>query len=369
MKNLWILFLISPTSILSQVITGTVKDSITKENVEFATVYINGTTTGTFSDKDGNFALQLPSIIFPCQIVVSHVSYCSKVVTINENSDLYLTIPLTPKVVKLNQVTVVNGNLRKKNIKHFEKAFLGTDILGKKAILENDSVLIFDIKYHEKNIDDHRLKGKPKIFKVESTAPLKINLPLLGYDLRLDLIDFVEKYNPDLKTNLISTLGYYYFIPKEARSRKEEKKYIINRLKAYYYSPQHFTRSLYNKRLSENGYKLYEIVYSTEKQGLVYNRFIPDSCLVYVSDGAIIKGLKNHCFKIRYYCDSRGFPVNPDSTNFTVAERSEIYFLDDKCVIKKDGTRPGESIVFGLGIGSKRIGATLPNNYEPVKNK
>jgi hypothetical protein len=110
-------------------------------------------------------------------------------------------------------------------------------------------------------------------------------------------------------------------------------------------------------------------VYSAEKQGLVYNRFIPDSCLVYVSDGAIIKGLKNHCFKIRYYCDSRGFPVNPDSTNFTVAERSEIYFLDDKCVIKKDGTRPGESIVFGPGIGSKRVGATLPNNYEPVKNK
>jgi hypothetical protein len=337
--------------------------------VEFATVYINGTTIGTLCDKDGYFSLQLQGFILPCQIVVSHVSYCSKVVSVNENAALNLTISLTPKVVELGQVYIIDKGLRKKNIKHFKDVFLGTDIWGKNAILENDSVLIFDAEYYNRKTDDSSLIGKLKIFKVESTAPLKISLPLLGYDLQLDLISFIEKHSPDLKTTSISILGYYFFKPRETSSKSKENKYKRNRLKAYYYSPQHFTRSLYEKKLPENGYNIRELVYSAENKEFVVNNFIPDSCMVFTSDSAIISGLKNHIFKIDYYCNNRGFPVNPGEREFYATERSSISFLYDKCVIRKDGTRPGESIGFGPEIGSKRVGATLPSNYEPGKKK
>jgi len=365
MKNIWILFSIIPLNILSQNITGTVKDSITKENVEFATVYINGTTIGTMSDKDGYFSFQLKQNIVPCQLVISHVSYRSKVVTIDENSGLNLTIPVTPKVMELGQVDIVDKDLREKNIRHFKDVFLGTDIWGKNAILENDGVLIFDIKYHDKKIDDHSLIGKPEIFKVESTAPLKINLPLLGYDLQLDLISFIEKQNPDSKTTSISILGYYFFKPKETGSKSKKNKYIRNRLHAYFYSPQHFTRSLYENKLPENGYNIYELPYSAKNKEFVVNSCIPDSCVVFNSDSAVISGLKNHIFRVDYYSDNHGFPVNSSESEFYATERSSISFLYDKCVIRKDGTRPGESIVFGPGIGNKRVGATLPNDYNP----
>ena len=369
MKLLCILLFVSPLYVFSQNITGIIQDSITNKYIEFAAVYINGTTLGTVSDKNGNFSVPLQRINFPCQIVISHVSYCNKVITINENSSLNLTISLSPKVVKLNQVTVVDRSLRKENIQHFKEIFLGRDDWGKNAILENDSVLIFNVEYYS-NADTCTpdLMGKPKIFRVKSTTPLQIDLPLLGYNLRYDLVNFVEEYNTSMNTFFIHTLGYYFFKMKEAGSKTKENKYKRNRLKAYYYSPQHFTRSLYSQKLPENGYYVYEIVHSGEDNKIVVNKYIPDSCLLYTSDGAIIKGLKNHCFYINYYSNFNDSPTNLSKTSFyDQSKYSEIYFLHDTCVIRKDGTRPENSIVFGPGIGTKRVGATLPNDYEPGK--
>jgi hypothetical protein len=369
MKILWIFLLISPLYVSSQNFTGTIKDTITNKNVEFAAVYVNGTTIGTVSDKYGNFSLQLQRISFPCQIVVSHISYCNKVISIDENTNVNLTIAVTPKVIELNQVTVVDKSLRKENIQHFKEIFLGSDEWGKNAILKNDSVLVFNIEYYGSTDScSPDLMGKPKVYKVESLAPLQIDLPLLGYDLRYDLVNFVEEFNPGLNTYFIHTLGYYFYKTKETASKQKENKYIRNRLKAYYYSPQHFTRSLYSQLLPENGYYVYEITHSEKTNKILLNKYIPDSCLLYTSDGAIIKGLRNHRFNIIYYCGYNGSPINLKvSTTAELTEYSEIYFLNDACAIRKDGTRPENSIVFGPGIGTKRVGATLPNDYDPEK--
>jgi hypothetical protein len=369
MRFLCIFLFISPLYIIGQDITGIINDSITNKNIEFAAVYVNGTTIGTVSDKNGTFSLPLQKINFPCQLVISHVSYCNKVIKIDENSNLNLTIPITPKVVELKQVTILNKSLRNENIQHFKEIFLGSDVWGKNAILKNDSNLIFSIEYYS-NADTcpPDLIGKPKIFKVESTAPVQIDLPLLGYDLRYDLINFVEEFNPDLNSYFFHTLGYYFYIAKEAGLKQRENKYKRNRLKAYYYSPQHFTRSLYSQKLPENGYYLYKIVHSDKTNKIGINKYIPDSCISYISNGAIIRGLRNHCFNLIYYCGFNGFPINLKiSTKSELTENSEIYFLNDACAIRKDGSRPENSIVFGPGIGTKRVGATLPNDYEPGK--
>jgi hypothetical protein len=367
MRILWLFLFINPLYVCSQNITGIINDSLTNRHVEFAAVYVNGTTIGTVSDKSGTFSLQ--RINLPCQIVVSHVSYRTKVISIDENSILHLTISVTPKIIELNQVTIMNKSLRNENIEHFKAIFLGSDEWGKNAILINDSVLIFKIEYFS-NTDTcpPDIIGKPKIFKVESTAPLQIDLPLLGYDLRYDLVNFEEEFNPDLNAYFIHTLGYYFYKTKEAGSKMKENRYKRNRLKAYYYSPQHFTRSLYSQKLPENGYYIYEIVHSDVTNKILINKYIPDSCLTYTSEGAIIKGLSKHCFYINYYSDFRDFPIDMSKTTFyDQSNYSEIYFLHDACVIRKDGTRPENSIVFGPGIGKKRVGATLPNDYEPGK--
>jgi hypothetical protein len=365
MKKLWILLLLLPVQIFSQNITGRVIDVQTLNGVDFATVYVNGTTTGTISNKEGFFSLPLQGIVFPCQLVISHVSYVSRSLQLNENRDADITIEITPRIVEIPEISVVEKGLRRENIWHFRRVFFGYDLWGKNAILENDSVLSFKTEIFEGDSIDAVFRGKLKSFTVKSTAPLKINLPLLGYDLQLDLISFTENFDTARNGYLLSTLGTYYYKQKQAVSKSRENKYRRNRWRAYYYSPQHFTRSLYDRKLHENGYMVYSYVYSPESFRYEQIDFDPDTCMISCPDSAIIYGLKNSCFRIRYYCDERGIPINPDKKVYSEFKNSSICFPADTCVIRKNGTRPGVSIVFGPGIGDKRIGARLPDNYDP----
>jgi len=364
MNKYWILLIIIPIQLNGQSITGTILDSYLHQPVEFATIYISGTTIGTVSNNDGSFIIQ--SGVFPCKLIISHVSYNTLVINIDQYSKSDLLISIIPKVVEMSEVTIVDENLREKNIQHFKDEFLGTDVWGKNANLGNDSVLIFTVEYYNENTDDSAVIGKLKLFKVEATTPLNINLPLLGYYLQYELISFIEKYNPALKRNIINTSGYCYFKPVDTDSKLKARSFKRNRLRAYYFSPQHFTRSLYNKKLPENGYFVHEILNADATKRPILRNEIADSCMSYISDEAVITGLKDHSFIIRYCSDRRGIPLNLDETDeFPSVEISSIYFINNECIIRKDGTRPGESIIFGPGLGDKRVGATLPDNYNP----
>jgi len=355
-----------PMQLFGQSISGTIMDSYSNQPVEYATVYINGTTIGTLSDNNGHFSLQRD--VFPCELIISHVSYNTMSVRIDQESKSDLLISITPKIVEINEVAIVNHNLREKNIQRFKDGFLGRDIWARNAILENDSVLTFTVEYYNENTNDSASMGKLELFKVEATSPLNINLPLLGYNLQYDLIRFVEKYNPALKTSVINTSGYSYYKQIETESKLKSLMYKRNRLHAYYFSPQHFTRSLYNKKLAENGYSVYEILYTDETKESSVRKNIAYSCISYITDEAVIRGLKDHSFNIWYCSDRRGFPLNLNEVKeFPAEEFSKIYFINNEFIIRKDGTRPEEGIIFGPEIGNKRVGAMLPNDYEPEK--
>lgn len=339
-------------------------DSDLNQPVEFATIYISGTTIGTVSNYDGYFSLQ--RAVFPCELIISYVSYNTMVINLDQHPDSDIMISMTPKVVEMNEVAVVDKNLREKNIQRFKDEFLGTDVWGRNAIIENDSVLIFTVENYTENTYDSTSVGEYKLFKVEASSPLNIKLPLLGYDLQYYLIRFVERYNPDLKMYVTNIVGYYYYKPIETDSELKAMSYKRNRLRAYSFSPQHFTRSLYNKKLPENGYFVYENLNSNERNESIVWQDIADSCMSYISDEAVITGLKDHSFIIRCFSDRRGIPLNLDEANvFPAVEISSIYFINNECIIRKDGTRHGESIIFGPGIGNKRVGAALPHDYEP----
>ena len=201
---------------------------------------------------------------------------------------------------------------------------------------------------------------------MESKAPLKITLPLLGYDVQFDLIKFSKSFNTEFKGYEIHILGYFFFKPFEQDSRIKANKYKRNRLDVYYNSTKHFCRSLYDKKLRENGYLVFELFENNSPNGLwIRKEFKLDSCLVHNGDEAIVKGLINRSFHLNYYFNHRGYPINLNNRNEGDKKMSKIYFLYDECVIRKDGTRPGESITFSESIGNKRVGATLPSDYYP----
>ncbi|MDD4426753.1 MAG: hypothetical protein PHS40_12575, partial [Mariniphaga sp.] len=76
-------------------------------------------------------------------------------------------------------------------------------------------------------------------------------------------------------------------------------------------------------------------------------------------------------FFIRYY-ERKTYPANLNEIKngqTLSSELSKIYFLKDTCTIRSDGSRPDNSIMFGSKIGDKRVGAMLPNDYEPEKEE
>ena len=360
-----ILILLAPIHLSGQVVTGRIIDKISGLPVEFATAYINGTTNGTMSDQYGAF--KLTGVKFPCEVVISHLSYNPFVFALDSYQDTDLRISLSPKVVEINEITIVNQNLRDENIRRFCHGLLGAEKWGEEAILLNDSVLKFQVQHYGENIQERNLIGQTKVFRVTASAPLKIDLPLLGYELQYDLVNYIEKFNPLLDMNVTSILGYSYFKEIFPDSRREERKYRKNRMEAYFFSTQHFTRSLYQKKLMENGYLIFK--YTDGQVTKYYEEFYIDSCdcLTYTNDGAMITGLEGEHFLISYYQDSRGYPINLESPieYYPSARRARFHILSDTCLIRADGSRPGNSIVFDENIGVKRIGASLPDDYIP----
>lgn len=386
MKMFFFLILNIPLLAYGQIsLKGIVLDSIHNEPVPFATVYINGTTKGTLTDSNGVFIINEVSI--PTEVIVSHISYSPKSLYINDVNTKRLVLKLNLKNVKLPEALVADGDLRKKNIKEFKRLFLGSDYLGKKAILKNDSSLFFIRNYSPKKIlvndsirneikwgaikeediirwdrDSSNIIVKELNFSVSANAPLIIDMPLLGYKLQVDLVDFNAQYiDEDIRCVF---LGYYYFQPYKTESKLKVKKYGKKRVSVYYNSSQHFCRSLYSNELEENGYQVAETISNDSINKFKDVLINIDDYLKPAKDGKRqIVGLNNKFLTVRYHCKRNGIPVDLTEKKGEVIMQSRIYFLNDTCTIRGDGTIPDSTIIFGGSIGEKRVGSILPSDY------
>nr|WP_321411965.1 TonB-dependent receptor [uncultured Allomuricauda sp.] len=96
--------------------TKRIKGSVVDENgqpLPGATVLEKGTSNGTTTDFDGNFAFELTSE--SPVLVVSYIGYLSKDVPVGNNTDL--TVGLQPDVANLDEVVVVGyGSTKKKDL-------------------------------------------------------------------------------------------------------------------------------------------------------------------------------------------------------------------------------------------------------------
>jgi len=346
---------------LAYTIKGEVRDSQTHQPVEFASIYIDGTTIGTITGMDGKFELTFEDNYK--QIVISHVSYQNAVQDIDVNDDSYLTILLMPKQVDIAQITVESVNLKAIHMEYFKKVFLGVDRWGKKAEILNDSVLYFDVDYSEDVFVPG--KGPYNHFIAKASEPLKVALPDLGYVLTYDLVDFTEKYNKQIDRNSIQLLGYSFFTEMEAKSKSQQKRFYKNRQKAYYNSTVHFMRSLYSGTLGQNGYRVYQRVNDTTSNKVQFEPFdlATCNCIVYMEHEAWLNGLKGNVYVILYYYtgikprDLMFKKIDPKDERVKV---SGCYYLKDICVVREDGSLPGGEIIFDGEMINKRIGAALP---------
>lgn len=201
------------------------------------------------------------------------------------------------------------------------------------------------------------------LFKATALAPLLVDLPLLGYRLRIDLVDFTIEYAN--QQSLCNFLGYYYFQPYDD-GKLSAKKIEKNRELVYYNSTQHFFRSLYEKKLDQNGYRL-GVLKDSQLKGIKYfNPVSIDSHVRYGADNMMqIVGLKDSTFSMIYYGKGNGAPIDLTGRKAAASSflKSEIFFLNDTCIVIKDGIAPNNNVRFGGEISEKMVGSFLPNDY------
>ena len=380
LKTAWLLLLLFPLQTFAQVnITGTITGADNNQPIPYTTIYVNGTTIGTITNISGQFTLE--RVIPPCEIVFSHISYETVVISFSPDSETNINVELKPRDMELGVVEVVDKNRREENLLHFKERFLGIDYWGKHAFFENDSVLVFHRERVTKNEDNYHDSGllatdsSSTLFVVNTKAPLLVNLPLLGYKLHINLIRYTELQTGNNTDYEFHTLGYFYFHSEKDASKRKTNRFRKKQLEAWYNSDRHFCSSLFSDRLKENGYNVLSSVLNPETEWYEFNEFDLDKYIIRTGNETKIVGLKNKSFIIEYF-EKSNRPENlitrdgiqrPFSRETKVL--SKMYFLKDTCTIRADGSRPDNSIMFGPKIGNKRVGAMLPYDFKPENVK
>lgn len=385
-------------------VSGIVLDSLTHEPLPYVNVYIDGTTKGTVTDDLGKFTLKYKSL--PSTIVFSFVGYQPKGLELTQDPG-DLLIELNP-YNELPQIDT-DGSERAYLLEYFKQKFLGEDRWGQNAIIKNDEVLFFDSNnldkvivrsedpnelfekspnyesnsYDVKNLHPKYIsnigfkKNKLISFKAWTSAPLIIDMPLLGYEMYVDLVSFTVQEQKDCE-DLCRMLGHFYFKPYDIEKESKNKKIEKNRLLAYYSSSQHFLHSWYQGRLKENGYiivtpsdqspsievKIHESLKATELVPLdisQYSKTIEDV-------GMQVYGLKGKKLNIIYFHKHNGSPkIIKDGSDYPDSDYSvsEIIVLKDTCMFLKDGTVIDNDIIFMGDMSKSRVASFLPNDYVP----
>lgn len=302
-------------------LSGIVTDSLSGESMPFTTVYVNGSTKGTVTDNDGRF--ELNGLQYPSTVVFSFVGYRTQVVGLERNPGI-LKIKMQTND-SLPEVVITEYSEREKYLEYFKSMFLGDDRWGRRANIRNQDAILFS---------RYRTDDNGTVFKAWAGEPIIIDMPLLGYELYADLVDFTVQSNGG--KSICDILGYFFYKPYTDIGKNRAKRIESNRASAYYNSNRHFLKSFHENQLAQNGYIL-------------------------MAD----PGTSDKTLKIRYYHKLDGSPLDLTKIKpgLHMYSESGIHLLKDTCTILEGGTITDSSVRFTGQISNKRIGASLPDDY------
>lgn len=205
--------------------------------VENVTVFLNNTTSGTTSDKNGEFNLDVQEGFH--ELIVSHVGFNTTRYSFNTaNYNKPLLFSLVERAYVLNEVEVgetkYNADWRY-NLSVFKREFIGTTEFSKHCKILNPKVLYFDFDAQE------------NILTAYAAVPLHIRNEALGYDIFFNLEEFI------IEKNKSTYLGYSQFRNLQGEKNKQ-KKWHENRIIAYNGSTVHFYKSVLSNRTREEGF-------------------------------------------------------------------------------------------------------------------
>jgi len=127
-------------------ITGRVIDAATRQPMENVSVFLDNTTKGDASDKNGHFEItNIPPGIYT--LVASMVGYHMQkaALELRSSKEIVRNFRLSSKVFQFRplEVTADNAKEWRKNLKRFERHFIGTSKFARQTEILNPQYLDF----------------------------------------------------------------------------------------------------------------------------------------------------------------------------------------------------------------------------------
>ncbi len=352
--------LISNTFAQSQ-IKGIVTDSQTKEPLIGASVFLNNTTIGVATDKDGKFTLKNVQI-GTVDLVVSFIGYqnAQQRVELKENQDFELKIILQPLAQELQgvEISAEKDKVWKRNLNKFEKIFLGKTPNVSACKILNSWTLDF-------LTDDEK-----DILTATASLPVEVENRALGYKVSFYLKRFFQQADE------YSILGNARFEALSPKDEKERKKWENNRKLAYFCSDRYLLKSIIKGKAQERGFVLYK-----DKEGAkaptrtpYFSKELGKSIVEIKPQEISIQQLTPHSFKIflpkrvevHYTQEKAIFPTYLDN-NYQV---SWLSLKANEIEVYQNGLLKNPLQVYTSGyMGNLRIADMLPLDYEPDGEK
>ncbi|SDX94482.1 carboxypeptidase-like regulatory domain-containing protein [Hymenobacter psychrophilus] len=220
-------------------ISGTVRDSVTRAPLGFASVFLANTTYGSTTDEQGRYVLpDVPPGRY--DFVVSYVGYrlYQRSVELRGPAAMQLTPLIAPLSNQLREV-IVKGR-RHRNISadywRFVALFLGNSSFSQQCRIINprDVIVRYDARRQRLTASSARFVA------IENRA--------LGYLVRYHGFQF----EADLSQQTVTFLGQPVF--SELSARQNRPLWEKNRKTAYYGSLSHFLRAVHDDQVTAQGY-------------------------------------------------------------------------------------------------------------------
>jgi hypothetical protein len=218
-------------------ISGTVRDSLTRQPLPFASVFLANTTRGATTDAQGHYALVgVPPGHY--DLTATYLGYQLKQRPIIITGRQVFDFNLLPATHQLAEVVVRPHPPHLGDYERFVELFLGRSTFSQQCRIRNpkDVLLDYDPQVNELTASAY------KFVQVENQA--------LGYRIKY----YGLRFKVNFKEQVLSFYGQPVFEEMTPRNARQQQHWEANRILAYRGSLTHFLRSVYENRVAAEGF-------------------------------------------------------------------------------------------------------------------
>jgi hypothetical protein len=238
---LLLLLLLPELASAQATIAGIVRDSLTRQPLPFASVFLANTTRGATTDAQGHYTLSaVPAGRY--ELAATYLGYQLRQQQVVVASDaIILNILLPPAAHQLSEIVVRPNPNRQADYQRFLELFLGQSTFAKQSHVRDPDAVRIDYDAQQKLLT----ASVPHALEVDNLA--------LGYRLTFYDLDFQASFAD--QSMLVTTLSKIVFRELPGSAGKQ-RRWAANRQRAYLGSYPHFLRSMYTNTVAEEGFRV-----------------------------------------------------------------------------------------------------------------